>query len=126
MLTVRTPDYGDPVPNKPKYPGRHLRMDGPRWEGFGIHSNETAGDRTKELVEIVDYLLYAPGAQPPRRVPPGLLISGLRAAAIEIDLEADNEPDEKKRESLREKAKAQREMAKVLVTRARELGLPTQ
>ncbi|MER6942465.1 hypothetical protein ABT294_00455 [Nonomuraea sp. NPDC000554] len=112
------------MPNQPKYPGRHVRMDAPRWEGFGIHSAESAGDRTKELIKVLDYLLWVPGAQLPERVPPAVLISGLHAAAVETEKAADAEASAKRRESLREKAEAQREMARLLQERARALGLP--
>lgn len=126
MLPTSTYGYRDPVPNQPKYPGRHLRMDAPRWEGFGIHSTESAGDRTKEQIKILDWLLWAPDAQPPERVPPAVLIAGLRAAAVETDQAAESEPHPKKRKALREKAEAQREMATALVERAHALGLPVE
>ncbi|MDH2424708.1 hypothetical protein [Sphaerisporangium sp. TRM90804] len=113
------------MPNQPKYPGRHLRMDGPRWEGFGILSNQNTGDRTKELVKILDWLLYAPGSEPPERVPPVKLIAGLRSAAVETDRSAEEEGDPKRRKALQEKAAAQREMADELTKRAHQLGMPT-
>ncbi|WP_144070243.1 hypothetical protein [Nonomuraea indica] len=107
------------MPNQPKYPGRHLRMDAPRWEGFGIHSAAHAGDRTKELVQIIDWLLYAPDAKAPERIPPSELIAGLRAAAAETDREAEQEPSDKKRKALCEKAQAQRDMANLVAERTR-------
>lgn len=125
MLPTSTYGYRDLVPNQPKYPGRHLRMDAPRWEGFGIVSAERTGDRTKEFAQFLDWHLYAPDAQPPERIPPAVLIAGLRAASSETNEAAAAETDQKKRESLEEKAKAQREMADLLVERAHELGMPT-
>lgn len=124
MLVTDTYGYRDPVPNQPKYPGRHLRIDGARWEGFGIHSVKRAGDRTKELVGILDWLLWEPDAKPPERVPPSVLIPELRAAAVETERQAEEEARPEKRASLREKAEAQRAMADLLAARARILGLP--
>lgn len=123
MLASRARDYGDPVPNQPKYPGRHLRMDQPRWEGFGIHSALRGSDRTKELVKIIDWLLYAPDAQPPERVPPAVLAASMRHAAAEAEEEAATAPDERRRAALAEKAAALRSMADLVRERAAAAGL---
>ncbi|MGI5155855.1 hypothetical protein [Microbispora sp. CA-102843] len=111
------------MPNQPKYPGRHLRMDPQRWEAFGIHSAARAGDRTKELIQILDWLLYAPDAQPPERVPPAVLIAHMREAAAAAEEEAPTAPDERRRAALVEKAAALREMAEVVRERAAAAGL---
>ncbi|MEV7804961.1 hypothetical protein AB0O28_18630 [Microbispora sp. NPDC088329] len=123
MLASSARDYGDPVPNQPKYPGRHLRMDPQRWEAFGTHAALRAGDRTKELIQIIDWLLYAPDAQPPERVPPAELIASMREAADEAREEALHTPDDRRRESLKEKAAALQAMATLVRERAKAAGL---
>jgi hypothetical protein len=92
-------------------------MDPARWEGFGILSAEGAGDRTKELVRILDWLLYAPDSEPPARVPADVLIRRMREAADEVAESAARETDDKKRQTLEERVKALREMADIVAAR---------
>ncbi|MBB5130560.1 hypothetical protein HNP84_000248 [Thermocatellispora tengchongensis] len=59
-----------------------MRVDGPEWEGLRVAADYTRSDRSKVLLQFIDWYLYRPGAALPERLPLDLLAQVL-ARAVE-------------------------------------------
>lgn len=96
---MRTP-YRDLVPSKGRPGSRNagLRVDGPEWEGFRIAAEYKRSDRSKLILQFIDWYLYRPGIAMPER-PPLAELAQLLAEEAE-DAPDDSERDRQRREAL--------------------------
>lgn len=63
--------YLDLVPSKGRPGSRNagLRVDGPEWEGLKAAADYKRSDRSKLLLQFIDWYLYRPGCTLPDRLP---------------------------------------------------------
>lgn len=63
--------YLDLMPSRGRPGSRNagLRVDGPEWEGLKTAADARRSDRSKLLLQFIDWYLYRPGSVLPERLP---------------------------------------------------------
>lgn len=63
--------YVDLMPSRGRPGSRNagLRVDGPEWEGLKVAADYRRSDRSKLLLQFIDWCMYRPGSALPERLP---------------------------------------------------------
>jgi hypothetical protein len=119
---METP-YVDLVPSRGRPGSRNagLRVDGPEWEGLKAVTDYKRSDRSKLLLQFIDWYLYRPGCNLPERLPLPELARVLADAAQGAP--AGTEAEQRRQEDLQQIA---REVAARAETQAPGVGEPNR
>lgn len=97
--------YVDLVPSRGRPGSRNagMRVDGPEWEGLKAAADYKRSDRSKLLLQFIDWYLYRPGCTLPDRLPLPELARILTEAAESTP--QDTPANERRREDLQQIAR---------------------